>query len=842
MDSAYNRSAIDPYPGLASFADRPEARTLFFGREKEARALLDMILSENLVLLFARSGIGKTSLINAGVMEELRTKGFFPVVVRLTHDPNRGPISSVYECVTGEAQRAGVTMNGKAQEGSLWEYFYDSRFSLSGRLMKPILILDQFEELFTIIGPHKPWREAFTSELADLARRRLPESIQESAAAKLETLEADDPARKEIAALLYEGASPDVKIVLSIREDFLAELESLKGQIPMIFRNSFRLEPLGINEARAAIEMPTKQGDLLGDNTFTFAPGVIDKMLDFLRVQKVGGKYIRGNSVEPVQLQILCQHFYQQSVKKKNRQDRRQKSGTASSEKTVPQITLADLKGRNGMKRAMVGYYHQVLKQFPRFRFGWSNREYRPSLRNLLLVNRARAAIRFLCENKLVTPGGYRNSLSVDVIQRGTGVPEQDLRKLVDERLLRTEPRLGSHFYELTHDTLVRPLVKARRKRRAYWAALVALMMVIPVLFLLAAFLSLGNSVARTLKIRSLKQQVSDQSNSPERRIRAFKTLVTTPIYRDCSKCDLTSPPGSAPIDLHTFTAYGVGLSGAQMAGTNLSGATIPVSDFTGANLSGADLRSAMLYSSDFSYGNLVNAKLDNADLRNADLMNAVLTGARLVGAKLEGADFTGAKVEASAFQASDKTSTSETIWWTAIWPSRKMTELQKTIPIQSFINSDLFKKQIGNFDHLVEYYQDAPSLNSRAWYRAQCGVELDKAEMDARQARRADPKLDRAMDTLGFILLQTGHYDEAMSEFQQSLSAREQGASDPIRIGLAHYHLGLAFDRKGDKLQAQNHFSQAREKGYRPTYECLLTPPSDMTSCDWPNQRQSLR
>jgi hypothetical protein len=78
------------------------------------------------------------------------------------------------------------------------------------------------------------------------------------------------------------------------------------------------------------------------------------------------------------------------------------------------------------------------------------------------------------------------------------------------------------------------------------------------------------------------------------------------------------------------------------------------------------------------------------------------------------------------------------------------------------------------------------------------------------------------------------------MSELQDSLKTR-QGASDPYRIGLAHYHLALALDRKGDEQQAQIQFGLAKEKGYRPTYECLLTPPSDMTSCDWPNPRRDL-
>ncbi|MEK7255655.1 MAG: hypothetical protein AAB316_12980, partial [Bacteroidota bacterium] len=53
------------YPGIHPF--RQEEEALFFGRSEESKQLFDMICVEKLVVLFGKSGIGKTSLLNAGM-------------------------------------------------------------------------------------------------------------------------------------------------------------------------------------------------------------------------------------------------------------------------------------------------------------------------------------------------------------------------------------------------------------------------------------------------------------------------------------------------------------------------------------------------------------------------------------------------------------------------------------------------------------------------------------------------------------------------------------------------------------------------------------------------------
>ena len=809
-------ASVDPYPGLASFADRAEDRLLFSGRDKESQTLLDMILSESLVLLFSRSGVGKTSLINAGLLEELRKKGFFPVVVRMTHDAKGGPIKSVYECVEEEAKQGGVTTIGNSERQSLWQYFHEAEFSKEDRTVRPVLILDQFEELFTVVRSKK---EAFITDLADLARHRVPEDVRTRETAKLEKLAPEDPERKRIVSLLYEGEGPDVKILISIREDFLAEMETLKTQIPTIFRNSFRLEPLTIDQAREAIESPIKQAELLGDKVFTFGLGVVDELINFLRTQKVGGELIRGDSVEPVQLQILCKYLYRESMEKKKRRDQQQR-GSKTTPDVVPEITISDLKGRHGMKRAIIGYYRNVLRQFPRLRLGWSRRKYWPSFFNLLLFNRTRSAIRYLCETKLVTPAGYRNSLSIDVIERSVGVSDGDLDRLVDERLLRTEPRLGSRFYELTHDTLIRPLVNTRRKRRFYWAAALFSLLIV-----LAYLPALANNIFWYLKVRPLQDEASNGRMTDEDRIAALREVLNSD-YRNCSGCDLRS------LDLHSLRVANVNFSAADLRKAKLNGASIISSDFSTADLSETHLNGAALDFANFTGATLTRADLTKADLQSANLTDAFLKDAKLAGAKLDDADFTDSAIDGADF--------TDTRWWLATgWTRTRINQLQEKWPRESVVQSELYKKELQAFEMERDSPDESDTLNSRAWFRAVCGVELDKAEADARRAL-ALKSGERKMDTLGYILLQLGKYNEAELLLRQSLQIRERSEADPYRIGLAHYHLALAMDRMGNYSEAQSHFDQAKIKKYVPSHECVLIPPSDAKNCTWPNPRKS--
>ena len=193
---------------------------------------------------------------------------------------------------------------------------------------------------------------------------------------------------------------------------------------------------------------------------------------------------------------------------------------------------------------------------------------------------------------------------------------------------------------------------------------------------------------------------------------------------------------------------------------------------------------------------------------------------------KLDDADFTNTLIDEADFQG--------TRWWLATgWAKEAIDLLQQKWPHESVVQSEAYKKELQDFEAA-----DTLDFNGRAWFRAICGVELDKAEADGRTSVALHPDSERRMDTLGYILLQLGKYDEAEFLLRRSLEIRERLEPDPIRIGLAHYHLALVLDRTGKYSEAQKHFDQAKAFEYVPSHECVLVPPTNPKNCAWPNPR----
>jgi hypothetical protein len=95
----------NPWPGLDSFGERDTH--YFHGRESENAELLRMLGRQPLTVLFGRSGLGKTSLINAGLFPALRERGFVPVYIQLDFSDDRPPLSKQVFDRLGEETDAG---------------------------------------------------------------------------------------------------------------------------------------------------------------------------------------------------------------------------------------------------------------------------------------------------------------------------------------------------------------------------------------------------------------------------------------------------------------------------------------------------------------------------------------------------------------------------------------------------------------------------------------------------------------------------------------------------------------------------------------------------------------
>jgi tetratricopeptide (TPR) repeat protein len=443
------------YPGSRPFEDTDIDRKLFFGRDREKEDLLQKVLARKLVVLFAKSGLGKTSLINAGVNELLREKGCVPLKVRFNHTETN-PVQTVYNSIKDRVEQLGLDWE-PGEEKTLWQYFKTAAFWSGGdSLMTPVLILDQFEEFFAFHEPEA--RKAFILQLADLVNGTIPSHLRQ--------------AIREGEPFPYGENPPGVKVLVSIREDHLGLLEEFSPEIPDILRNRYRLSALTRDQAREAIIKPPQvEDERLRSAGFQYEDDALNAMLGYLSKGKERSGEVTRDEIESFQLQLLCRHI-ESNIRAK------MVEGTGADGFVVKE---EDLGGEPGMQKVLQNFYEKQLA----------------GLKSFLKKQR----VRRLCESGLISTSSRRLSLEEEEIERRFKVSPPLLAQLVDNRLLRAEKRVGSVYYELSHDTLVTPIRLSQRKRRTtiYKYTLIFLLLVlIPVvtitkyalLFLLLALIA----------------------------------------------------------------------------------------------------------------------------------------------------------------------------------------------------------------------------------------------------------------------------------------------------------------------------------------------------------------
>ena len=488
-----NTATLYRYPGPRPFQDTRVDRLLFFGRDHEKQSLLHMVLAERLVVLYAKSGIGKTSLINAGLLKPLREKNFLPFRVTFT-DPKVTPLRAVYSKITDIVEQYQVD-HKPGEMRTLWQFFKTAEFwSYENILLTPVLILDQFEELFTLHSADE--RGAFITELADLVRGRIPKDL-------IDSLKSDE-------RFPYGEKPPEIKVVISIREDFLGQLEEMSHQIPDILNKRFRLLSLQREQAREAVTKPAQVEDAeIHSAKFIYTPESVDAMLDFLCQQKGRDKITITDEVEPFQLQVLCQHIESAVL------------GKQKGEGSDLRVEKSDLGGEEGMQRVLKDFYNNQINQLGSF---W-----------------VKTRVRRLFEDRLISDTNRRLSLEEEQIERKAKVPKRILSKLVDNRLLRAEPRVGSVYYEVSHDALIEPIRKAHRelKRKQY---IIGGLILLPLLLLVV------------VPYVAITQYTAYREASEIRaRINAFERDIPPPAGKPSENTAGKDDPVLAPTELRKF-------------------------------------------------------------------------------------------------------------------------------------------------------------------------------------------------------------------------------------------------------------------------------------------------
>ena len=437
------------YPGLKPFERAQSA--IFHGRKDDIQVLSNKIMRDRLVVLFAKSGIGKTSLLQAGVAPEIEREGYVSLFFR-ADDTSRALTERFRETLLGNKQNAGYNTIDAAGAGAitLWEFMKRIEFDFNGLPATPVVVLDQFEEIFTL-RHNELGRAAFLNELADLANGSMPEGLRETLTERHEKGQIDST------TLQWWETQPDVRIVIAIRSDFLHQLDDISTLIPGILRSRFQLQPLNRKQAAEAICAPAMEtGGPFASPKFTYTDEAVQMILNFLAARTLDanmqqaveevGVFKKNDEIESFNLQIICQYIEEKLIQSRQPEDFEVKSEFFD--------------GKAGLEREIREYYQNQINALPEtFK--------RKTGQDVQNAEAFRQLARVMIEESLVTANGRRCSMVDDhLMANHSGVNQDFLDILVDTRLLRKENRLDDFYYEISHDTLLPAILESREKRR----------------------------------------------------------------------------------------------------------------------------------------------------------------------------------------------------------------------------------------------------------------------------------------------------------------------------------------------------------------------------------------
>lgn len=398
----------NPWLGLASY--KVQDAKLFHGREVETETLTEVIRKNYSTIIYGKSGMGKTSLINAGLVPALSAKGFVPLTIKLEHNGAASYSDQIIQAVTASMESAGCEIETSGALGEdvpsecrLWAFFHTSVFwSADNHRVTPVVFIDQFEEIFTIAADKQKVKDFF-GILGELFQPLPPDLL--SGQIEANAFHADF------------SESTNFRLVLSMREDFLARLEDYSWNVPVLKRNRVGLSAMNGLQALEVMMDPV--------------PGLVDREVAIKILRKIckddritdDEESLRSLDVETFILSLFCSQLYRKAVEL--RQDR-----------ITPGIV--ERFGENIIN----DYYAECVKSI------------------------SRKSLRYL-EEHLLTASGYRNMLAYeDVVPQH--VSQEEISHLEKCRLIRIEVLNKTERIEFTHDVLcgVAAARKVEKKRR----------------------------------------------------------------------------------------------------------------------------------------------------------------------------------------------------------------------------------------------------------------------------------------------------------------------------------------------------------------------------------------
>jgi phospholipase C len=306
-----------PYRGIEPF--RYVDRDNYFGQLRGTQELYAKILLYRLVVLFGESGAGKSSLLNAALIPAMQKEGVGAERLRVQPDPEQ-PISVERIPITARedsdflpsifADKDADASKERVITCSLERFLPTVRAKAAEA--HPLLIFDQFEELFTLFE----------------------QKGQDAAGAKA--------LQHSVLDMLFQIVSDQnlqAKVVIVIREDFLGKLEVLAKRYPQVLDHRVRLRYFTQDDAGEAILGAFRR------------EGRFQSRLTADLAQEVVGDLSGGAQdalVSPTQVQIICSRLWD----------------TFGSEKA--EIGVAEYRKLEGATGIVKGFFESELQQVDR--------------------------------------------------------------------------------------------------------------------------------------------------------------------------------------------------------------------------------------------------------------------------------------------------------------------------------------------------------------------------------------------------------------------------------------------------------------------------------------------
>jgi hypothetical protein len=417
------------YPGVNPFESEQEDR--FFGRTSDISDLCDLIILEKVVVLFGKSGYGKSSLINAGVIPAIRkmpqiSGSITPIRIRVGtfSGAEPSPLETIINRLNENfpLTKESEFIDSLIDTPNLW-YHFKRRQSIDSS-QKFLIIFDQFEEFFTFAIEDQI---AFKNALSDVLFGGLPQNIRD--------VSENQPRSNR----LILASEIDLHVLFVVREDRLSLMDNLRDRIPTILQKRYQLRALSSEQARDAIVKPALlSGVGYYSQQFNFTEEALTKIIDELSRKGPSQKV----SIEAFQLQIVCQYVESDIVDGKimNRDN-----------KGVLEVRPENLPDLSNIYEAY--YSHQIS----------------------LLPSTMQEVAKKVIEEGLILEDpisgeGRRLSLDKDLLVHQYnlfGKMENLLTQLENTFLIRREVNsLGGFNYEISHDTLIAPILQVRREKR----------------------------------------------------------------------------------------------------------------------------------------------------------------------------------------------------------------------------------------------------------------------------------------------------------------------------------------------------------------------------------------